>query len=226
MRLRTRVAAVAVIGAVVLLQPAADAIGDRTRAQLVTAAHASAVAPEVTDALSAWDVVGRSGHATTTATASSTCNGCQARASTVHVVRTTGGGNPVADHVAAAWSSCTGCGARAVSIQVVLAPRAGSVVAANRALAVNAVCDTCDTAAVAVQFVLVGARTPELSDAAREILEQLAADLGVDTGPGHPGAVRSSGRGTDDARIRADGQALQRDTGAGSLTVRIARDGG
>jgi hypothetical protein len=224
MRLPKRLATVAVIGAVALLSPAADAAGGPARAQLVTAAHASPGMPEASDTLSAWDVVGRNGHATTTATASSTCDGCHAFASTVHVVRTTGGGGPVADNVAAAWSTCTGCGARAVSVQVVLAPRATSVVAANRALAVNAVCDACDTSAIAVQYVLVGGRTSELSDAARQILDQLAADLGVDTGPGRPGRARATGL-ADDEHVRATGAALQRAVGADKVTVRIARDG-
>ena len=219
----TRLASVAIMAALVLVQPASQADGDHSRAQLVASAQASSGMPSASESLTAWDKVGRAGRVTTTATASAACDGCRAEASAVHVVRTIGGGGANADNVAVAWANgCADCGASAVSVQVVLVTGSVPIVANNRSLAVNALCVGCTSDATAVQYVLVGAKRSDLSEAAQALLRQLVRDL-----RGGPAAHAASnkraatpgGTGPVDAAARA----LQRDVGAASVTVKVDR---
>ncbi|GAB3081801.1 hypothetical protein GCM10027053_53380 [Intrasporangium mesophilum] len=238
-----RIASVAVMAALVLVQPASQADGDHSRAQLVASAQASPGIPSASESLTAWDKVGRAGRVTTTATSSASCDGCDANASAVHVVRTIGGGGTSADNVAVAWAnSCTGCRASAVSVQVVLVVGSQPIVANNRSLAVNAACVGCTSDATAVQFILVGGKRSDLSEAAQSLLRQLVRDLRGEAGT-RDAAPRS---GSTDARHRSAapqrglstvsgsgsdlldnaGRALQRDLGATGLTVNVDRHTG
>ena len=221
---RGRVASVALVAALVLVQPASEADSEHSRAQLVASAQASPALPSVTESLTSWDKVGRGGKATTGATASAMCDGCTADASAVHVIRTIGGGLANADNVATAWAaSCTGCAATAVSVQVVLVVGSGPIVANNRSLALNASCVNCSSGATAVQFVLVGSKRSELSEAAQALLSPLARQLAgeLSTSP----AARSDRKAEADLLGR-EGRALQRDVGASGVTVRVERHTG
>jgi hypothetical protein len=226
---RSRIASVAVMAALVFVQPAAQAEGGHARAQLVASAQPSPATPTVTESLTSWDKVGKGGKTTTSATASAVCDGCTADASALHVVRTLGGGGATADNVATAWATtCTGCSATAVSIQVVLAVGSGPVVANNRSLAVNAACTGCSTAATAVQFVLVGSKRSELTDAAEALLGQLTRELRQELAQSTPAQGKAARAGSAPLRTEGDlrsieGRLLQRDVGATSVTVRVAR---
>ncbi len=238
----TRIASVAVMAALVLVQPASQADGDHSRAQLVASAQASSGMPSASESLTAWDKVGRAGRVTTTATSSATCDGCEADASAVHVVRTIGGGGTSADNVAVAWAnSCTSCTASAVAVQVVLVAGSRPIVANNRSLAVNAACVACTSNATAVQFILVGGKRSELSDAAQALLRQLVGELrsepaagdsplrsgstGAQSRSAGPQKGRASTSGNGDLLDRA-GRALQQDVGAAAVTVKVDRRSG
>lgn len=221
-RARAAVAAVAVIGAALLL-PAGDAVAEHSRATVAAAAHADTGAPHDTDTQTAWSQVGRGGRATATATASSTCDGCSGTADAVQVVRAHG--DVTAENVAAAWSTCVDCSARAVSVQVVLVAQPGPVRATNRALAVNAACTRCSTEAVAVQLVLEGARPDGLPASARKLLDDLVAQLGATQ------AVQAAPRtlrrgGTTEPAVAATARELQRETGAATVTIHVDRRDG
>jgi hypothetical protein len=220
----TRLASVAIMAALVLVQPASQADGDHSRAQLVASAQASSGMPSASESLTAWDKVGHAGRVTTTATASAVCDGCEAEASAVHVVRTIGGGGANADNVAVAWANgCAGCGASAVSVQVVLVTGSVPVVANNRSLAVNALCVGCTSDATAVQYVLVGAKRSELSEAAQALLRQLVRDLRGGPAAAHAASNKRAATAGDTRPVDVAGRALQRDVGAASVTVKVDR---
>ena len=229
-----RLASLVLVTGLVLVQPAAEAEGGHSRAELAASAQASPTQPTVTESLTSWDKVGRDGKASTVATASATCDGCSADATAVHVVRSIGGGIASADNVATAWSaSCTGCAATAVSVQVVLVAGSGPIVANNRSLALNATCVGCSSEATAVQFVLIGSKRSELSEAAEELLTQLAAQLANDQSAAAGPSPSTAGARKGKALVRtpsdlaaAEGRRLQLDVGASAVTVRVDRHTG
>ena len=75
-----------------------------------------------------------------------------------------------------AWSQCVGCRATALSVQVVILRSPYTVRANNRALAVNAACESCLTSAAAFQIVVVGGRRERLTRAAHDELERWVAE--------------------------------------------------
>lgn len=95
-------------------------------------------------------------HADAVSTASSTCDGCHARAVTVQVVLADRDWWPSADadNVATAWATCRDCTAQAVAVQLVLVRRSALLEVNNRALAVTAGCTRCTVDAVAYQLVV------------------------------------------------------------------------
>ena len=109
----------------------------------------------------------------TVAQASATCDGCSALAATGHVIVAKTSARIQTDNVATAWNQCTGCTSTALSIQVVVGRAPRSLVAANRALAVNAACEDCESRAAAYQFVLLGAARDELTPRARDLIDQV-----------------------------------------------------
>ena len=120
---------------------------------LTASAHPTGAAPEVTDR--AFDVTSslqRSLRADTSALTSATCDGCSGHSTAV------------------AWSSCSHCGGTALSVQVVVVRGTHEVTANNRALATNAACKGCDTAALAYQLVVVAPDGDRLS---REATQEL-----------------------------------------------------
>ncbi|MFP5283409.1 MAG: hypothetical protein ACLGIF_08170 [Actinomycetes bacterium] len=156
----------------------------RGHLDLLSSAQPGPAAPELSDL--AVDVrsraAGRSIKVDAGATSSAVCDGCTGRAGTVQVVYLRRARTVKADNVATAWSQgCTNCGASAVSIQVVMAPQASVLVPNNRSLALNAACATCTTTAAAYQ-VVVADNGGQLSEAARQELEALVADLRQDLG--------------------------------------------
>lgn len=200
-------------------------------ADLVATAHATEGSPQL-DVRSGVGRLPRSGTARTTATASATCPGCEATARAVHVVYANGP-QVRADNVAVAWAhTCTDCSATAVSVQVVLARRASGLRPANRALAVNAMCDGCTSDALAVQFVISGGSARELSERAQELIDELATQLSLDLDtprPGRPSAQATERHGSatlaaasPEARsVERVAAALRAEFGSDAVAVRI-----
>jgi hypothetical protein len=128
----------------------------------------------------------------TTATASADCDDCSATATALHIVYLDRPSDATLDNVAVAWSLCTGCSSTTVSVQVVVLRKPQSVRANNHALAVNAACDGCQTAAAAYQLVVVGDRRDRLSrsdeEALREWVASQAAAMSAEPTPGAAGA--------------------------------------
>ena len=147
-------ALVAVVGGA---SPAAHRDPTTGSLDLLSSAHASAVQPSVSEA--AFDVVWtRSGdtEADTAALASSTCDGCVAESTALHVVHAARARRARLDNVADAWAQgCARCASTALSVQVVVLRGRPVAVPTNRAVALNAACDTCRTSALAFQVVLV-----------------------------------------------------------------------
>jgi hypothetical protein len=85
------------------------------------------------------------------------------------------------DNVADAWAQgCTRCASTALSVQVVVLRGRPDAVPNNRAVALNAACDTCRASALAFQVVLVSddatpLREAEMADLRRWFDEQAAA---------------------------------------------------
>jgi len=111
------------------------------------------------------------------AQSSATCDGCAALASTLQVLTLTRASTADVNNVATAWSQCADCDATALAIQVVLAPRLTGLSAANRALALNAACTSCQSAAAAYQFVVVASSHDELTKQARGVVDQARAQM-------------------------------------------------
>jgi hypothetical protein len=108
----------------------------------------------------------------TTASAAADCDDCSATATALHIVYLDRPTNATLDNVSVAWSHCVGCSSIAVSVQVVVLRRPQTVLANNRALAVNALCDSCQTASAAYQLVVVGDRRDRLSRSDEEQLRE------------------------------------------------------
>ena len=127
----------------------------------------------------------------TTASAASDCDDCSATATALHIVYLDRPTDATLDNVTVAWSHCVGCSSIAVSVQVVVLRRPQTVRANNRALAVNAVCDGCLTAAAAYQLVVVGDRRDRLSRSDKEQLREWviarAAAMRAEPAPGTAG---------------------------------------
>ncbi len=111
----------------------------------------------------------------TTASASASCDDCTADSTALHIVYLDRATDATLDNVGVAWSQCSGCRSTALSVQVVVLRSARLLRANNRALAVNAACDGCVTAAAAFQLVVVGGRDRRLSSSERLELQQWVA---------------------------------------------------
>ncbi|HET8559769.1 MAG TPA: hypothetical protein VFL69_04565 [Marmoricola sp.] len=136
-----------------------------------------------------------------TAMTSATCDKCTGEATTLQVLYVRQAGSTRVDNNAVAWSRCRSCAASALSVQVVVVRRGVAVEANNRALAVNAVCDECQTSAGAYQLVVVSPDAGRLSRGAmsdlrawvarqRDLLRSLAPRAST-TGP--PSGRRAAG---------------------------------
>ena len=230
-RMLTKVLAAFTLGAAALTIPAQDtASAGSARADLLASANASDVAPQRSDHQADVARLGRGGHARATSTASALCPGCQGEARTVQVVYAERG-DVAADNVAAAWASCAGCRASSLAIQVLVlkGSRAGTVVVTNRALAVNAACQVCETQALAVQFVLSGGKGERMSGRVRALLDDLAAQLGEDlSAPPQKDrrsvapqtAPQTAPETSGTPQVRAVADALENDLG-GSVEVHV-----
>jgi hypothetical protein len=130
----------------------------------------------VDDALSTSHGSHGNGDVNTSASANSGCDECSATATALHIVYLNRPAEATLDNVTVAWSQCEGCFATAVSVQVVILRAPQTVRANNRALAVNATCIGCRTAAAAYQLVMVGERHQRLTTADVEQLRQWIAD--------------------------------------------------
>jgi len=140
---------------------------------LTASAHPSEVSPDVTDR--AFDVTStwqRSVSADTSALTSATCDNCSGHSATLQVVYARWTRDLELDNAAVAWSSCSHCGGTALSVQVVVVRGTRSVTANNRALATNAMCEGCDTAALAYQLVVADPHGERLS---YEAMQELRA---------------------------------------------------
>jgi hypothetical protein len=134
----------------------------------------------------------RSADVKTTASASADCDDCSATATALHIVYLDRPTDATLDNITVAWSHCTACSSTAVSVQVVVLRKPQAVRANNHALAVNAACDGCRTAAAAYQLVVVGDRRDRLSrsdeQALREWVAGQAAAMRTEPTPGTAGA--------------------------------------
>jgi hypothetical protein len=118
----------------------------------------------------------RAAEVDTTASASAGCDGCTADSSALHIVHLDRPAEATLDNVGVAWSQCVGCRSTALSVQVVVLRSPQTVRANNRALAVNAACESCLTSALAFQIVVVGGRRERLSRAAHDELERWVSE--------------------------------------------------
>jgi hypothetical protein len=130
----------------------------------------------VDDALSTSHGSHGNGDVNTSASANSGCDECSATATALHIAYVNRPAGATLDNVTVAWSQCESCFSTAVSVQVVILRAPQTVRANNRALAVNATCIGCRTAAAAYQLVVVGERHQRLTPADVEQLRQWIAD--------------------------------------------------
>ena len=152
-----------------------------TRADLAAAALAVPDSPDVVDdAMSRFNAVRGFGDVDTTASASAGCDGCSATATALHIAYLDRPTDATVDNVTVAWSQCRDCSATAVSVQVVVLRSPQTVHANNRALAVNAGCAGCRTAAAAFQLVVVGERNDRLTTTDVEQLRRWITDRVVE----------------------------------------------
>jgi hypothetical protein len=146
-------AAVAVVG---LVSASSEADSQHGRLDLTSIAIPTAVQPQVHD--TAFDLEHLRGprvDVDTSAAATSDCDGCAAVATTLAIVYADGRSGGRFDNVATAWNTCADCSATTVSVQVVVLRKAGPVTVNNRALALNAACESCHANAAAYQLVVV-----------------------------------------------------------------------
>jgi hypothetical protein len=128
-----------------------------SRAGLTANAVAVPESPDaVDDAVARAHVARRLVDVDTAASANAGCDGCSATATALHIAYVDQPIDATADNVTVAWSQCRNCSATAVSVQVVILRSAQTVRVNNAALAVNADCAGCRTAAAAYQLVVVG----------------------------------------------------------------------
>jgi hypothetical protein len=120
---------------------------------------------------------GKRTQADAVASASATCNSCTGTATAVQVIYFGTARRGTADNMATAWSSCRDCRTTSVSLQVLVARPGTDLTIRNRALAVNASCVGCSSAAVAVQLVVITKEHQAFSRSAREQLAALASRL-------------------------------------------------
>jgi hypothetical protein len=110
-----------------------------------------------------------------TANASTTCASCTADATVLDIVYVDGVEASV-DNVATAWAHCGDCRAAALSVQVVVVHGRTRLRANNRALGVDAGCDSCRSAAAAFQLVVSSKDGARLSRTERRELRQWVAE--------------------------------------------------
>jgi hypothetical protein len=146
---------------------------DAASSALPTAAQPT-VNDQAADLIRTWH---NDAKATAVSTASSNCDGCQAKATTFQVVYFDGNDADTADNVATAWSQCNGCSSYAISVQVVVARTSDRLTVNNRSLALNVLCTDCTTNSVAVQYVLVGGSRSDLSAATKVLVTLLQTTL-------------------------------------------------
>jgi len=148
-----------------------------SRWDLTAAALAAPESPNVVDdAMSTFHAARGVGDVNTSASANSGCDDCSATATALHIAYLNRPAEATLDNVTVAWSQCRGCSATAVSVQVVILRAPQTVRVNNRALAVNAACVGCRTAAAAYQLVMVGERRQRLTTADVEQLRQWIAE--------------------------------------------------
>lgn len=193
-RLIAVVAAVAASTAVMgLVSASSEADSQHGRLDLTSIAIPTSTQPRVHD--TAFDLENLRGprvDVDTSAVATSDCDGCEAVATTLAIVYADGRRSGGFDNVATAWNSCTNCSARTVSVQVVVLRKAGPVTVNNRALALNAGCDTCQASAAAYQLVVVAPRGRPLGRADVARLQQwVAQQAGQLAAPAPRMALRS-----------------------------------
>ncbi len=178
---------------------------------LVASANPSAAEPVVAD--DAFDDVvtwRRTSKADVTATASATCDGCDAASTALQVLYVGNGRETRLDNTAAAWTqACGGCVATALSVQVVVVRGTPSLVPNNRALAVNAACATCRATGVAFQVVVAARHARRISGADLAALrtwvaEQAAALRSPAAEPGPESTSRISKQARRRAQRAAD----------------------
>ncbi|HTE73967.1 MAG TPA: hypothetical protein VK640_12310 [Actinomycetes bacterium] len=154
-----------------------DARPAPSRGDLTAAAVAAPDSPDVVDeATSTLHAARGHGDVDTAASANAGCDGCSATATALHIVYLDRSTEATVDNVTVAWSECRNCSATAVSVQVVILRSPQTVRVNNRALAVNAACAGCRTAAAAYQLVMVGERRDRLAAADIEELRRWIAD--------------------------------------------------
>ncbi|HZO68017.1 MAG TPA: hypothetical protein VFB74_23720 [Kribbellaceae bacterium] len=136
---------------------------------------------------------GRKVKADAAATASTTCDNCTGKATTVQVIYLGNTRRASTHNVATAWStSCRDCRATAVSVQLVVMRPGTSLTARNRALAVNAACESCATTSAAYQLIVVTKSAQMLSSDGKARLQALANQLASQLQPAGLSTARAA----------------------------------
>jgi hypothetical protein len=135
---------------------------------------------------------GRKVKADAAATASTTCDNCTGKATTVQVIYLGNTRHASTHNVATAWSSCRDCRATAVSVQLVVMRPGTSLTARNRALAVNAACESCATTSAAYQLIVVTKSARMLSPDGKARLQELASQLASQLQPAGLSTARAA----------------------------------
>jgi|GEM_PF-2896876 len=136
---------------------------------------------------------GRKVKADAAATASTTCDNCTGKATTVQVIYLGNTRRASTHNVATAWStSCRDCRATAVSVQLVVMRPGTSLTARNRALAVNAACESCATTSAAYQLIVVTKSAQMLSPDGKAQLQALASQLASQLQPAGLSTARAA----------------------------------
>jgi putative peptide zinc metalloprotease protein len=132
------------------------------------------------------------------------------------------------ENLAYAQSSCTDCRTVAVAMQAVAIVRDADVIQPkNVALAVNADCQSCQTAAFAYQYVLTTGGMVRLSERGRHEVSTIREDASELAASSLPFPELEEQLDTLAARFRAVIDAELTDVGAnGSLAKRVDRAGG
>ncbi|WP_413250299.1 hypothetical protein [Sinomonas flava] len=115
--------------------------------------------------------------ASATASAQANCSGCSAQATTLQVLSSAQAANIWANNTATAYTTGNWGSSTSVSVQIVTATGSNVIIANNRAVSINEGCTGCTSTTAAFQYILVGGKAQDLSDAAKSIVRQIEQQL-------------------------------------------------
>ncbi|ASN51355.1 hypothetical protein [Sinomonas sp. R1AF57] len=115
--------------------------------------------------------------ASATASAQANCSGCSAQATTLQVLSSAQAANIWANNTATAYTTGNWASSTAVSVQVVTATGSNVIIANNRAVSINEGCTGCTATTAALQYIIVGGKSLDLSDQAKAIVQGIEQEL-------------------------------------------------